>query len=635
MSFAGRSRVTKRMHQACENCRRKKTRCPGERPACSTCTRLHQVCCYSGRDVQSRPESDLSPLEGRLAQLEEKMELVLERAVSDTLPPKDIILEAIQLYFQFCHRQPLWLFERNDLNPPVDRHPEELIFSLLALSTREIARSHIMLKIGQGAIQLSTIQSLCLLAFANFVARDTHLAWLHIGLATSLSRCADMDVERHNDNYSPAVEAKRRIFYSIHLLNNLYAPRSMTLNLLGEIEKPRYVGTKRDLSWEFSKPPPLTAREFVNETQTSRSGIWTYMIQQSSLWREVRNYIAHCADGNPKPPWAPDSEYAVIGAHLMDLETRFPTYYRYDAARFSEHSTEELQRSREFWSPWLYLQFTYHAIHNVLNHPFLYSSRPNNNSITMTVPNTFWKTSSEMAFIHSSWTVRLVDMVIEKEYQISDPFIGYTVAIAATIHLYYCRTVDSRVRSLAQTKLAKCIKFVEELGAVWPVCRSMYQRLEELVQSAFHTNKYSGEVDVNVRTVSINTALMWSILDYTSFSKQDQKLGRGLFDPAFVQGQDEDEDDEQTVETQIFHRPMGEVDTSDGGQELPPYSDLTIRRNPRRTRYYSAPAEERSSSLQQQSQHNSSFMDVPQDLFFQQGDHASPYFLGFWDNGNL
>jgi hypothetical protein len=77
MSSINKGRVSKRMHQACENCRwvqlidrpvivecsspalsheanklpskrRKKTRCPGEKPACSTCARLFQVCRYSG-----------------------------------------------------------------------------------------------------------------------------------------------------------------------------------------------------------------------------------------------------------------------------------------------------------------------------------------------------------------------------------------------------------------------------------------------------------------------------------------------------------------------------------------------------------------------------------------------------------
>ncbi|CAK1360237.1 unnamed protein product [Cercospora beticola] len=37
----------KRVRQACLNCRRKKTRCPGERPACAFCVRLGQACRYA------------------------------------------------------------------------------------------------------------------------------------------------------------------------------------------------------------------------------------------------------------------------------------------------------------------------------------------------------------------------------------------------------------------------------------------------------------------------------------------------------------------------------------------------------------------------------------------------------------
>ena len=38
-----------RARRACEPCRRKKTKCPGERPMCSFCRRLRQPCTYSRR----------------------------------------------------------------------------------------------------------------------------------------------------------------------------------------------------------------------------------------------------------------------------------------------------------------------------------------------------------------------------------------------------------------------------------------------------------------------------------------------------------------------------------------------------------------------------------------------------------
>lgn len=281
---------------------------------------------------------------------------------------------------------------------------------------------------------------------------------------------ADLDLEKNSASSSPSREAKRKVFYSLHILNELYAPGSTMLNMLDDIENPRYMEPKRDPSRELGRPPPLTPRDSANIAQPEREGIWTYMVQQTSLWREVRGYVAQCADGNPKPPWSPESGYAIIGAHLMEVETRFPTYHRYDAVRFLDRSNEELQNNRDYWSPWLVLQFCYHAIHSMLNHPFLYSSRPHQ-FVQMSVPNTFWKTSSELALLHSTWTARLIDMVWEKDYRVSDPFIGYCAAIAATIHIYYCRAADIRVRTSAQNKLDKCMRFVKELGTVWPVCQ--------------------------------------------------------------------------------------------------------------------------------------------------------------------
>lgn len=284
---------------------------------------------------------------------------------------------------------------------------------------------------------------------------------------------ADMNFETAKESSSSVAESRRKVFYSIYLLNQTYAPRSMLLNMLGDIENSKYLEPQRDLRQESGQLPPLMPRDTINIAQVDgveRAGIWTYMVQQSSLWREVRGYVAQCADGHPKPPWSPESGYAVIGAHLMELETRFPTYHRYDAVKFLDRSREELQQNRNYWSPWLCIQIVYHTIHCMLNHPFLYSSRPNQ-SMQMSVPNTFWKTSSELALLHSTWTVRLIDMVWEKDYRVSDPFLGHCAAVAATIHLYYCRATDIRVRTSAQSKLGKCMRFVDELGTVWPVCQ--------------------------------------------------------------------------------------------------------------------------------------------------------------------
>jgi hypothetical protein len=103
------------------------------------------------------------------------------------MPPNEVIVESFSLYQQYCHKQPLWLFDEDDLLTP-EICPQEIIFGILGLALRyssnpfvegrvdqmcrqytEAARGNIMLRIAQGAVQLSTIQSLCLVALANFI----------------------------------------------------------------------------------------------------------------------------------------------------------------------------------------------------------------------------------------------------------------------------------------------------------------------------------------------------------------------------------------------------------------------------------------------------------------------------------
>ncbi|OBR07977.1 Fungal specific transcription factor [Colletotrichum higginsianum IMI 349063] len=69
---SGSSRGRRRSHHACLTCRRKKTRCPGEKPACSSCLRLSQSCSYPAVRPSQSGRSD-----ERLQTLEEKLDLLL------------------------------------------------------------------------------------------------------------------------------------------------------------------------------------------------------------------------------------------------------------------------------------------------------------------------------------------------------------------------------------------------------------------------------------------------------------------------------------------------------------------------------------------------------------------------------
>lgn len=88
----------------------------------------------------------------------------------------------IDVYFKYCHRQPIWCFEREDIGDYAIL-PEELACSILALTSHfsksrnqqrlygDNAKTLIMLLIANGTVELTTIESLCLLSYSSFIGK--------------------------------------------------------------------------------------------------------------------------------------------------------------------------------------------------------------------------------------------------------------------------------------------------------------------------------------------------------------------------------------------------------------------------------------------------------------------------------
>jgi hypothetical protein len=89
------------------------------------------------------------------------------------------ISDGIDLYFDLFHRQPIWCFDREDLEQNQEISTE-LIYSILGLTARfmpkrekpryeDHARWNIMLRVANGTVELETIESLCLLSYSAFI----------------------------------------------------------------------------------------------------------------------------------------------------------------------------------------------------------------------------------------------------------------------------------------------------------------------------------------------------------------------------------------------------------------------------------------------------------------------------------
>ena len=300
---------------------------------------------------------------------------------------------------------------------------------------------------------------------------NIQLGQFDLGLALQLCRSAMLDLTHVYTTADVATERKKRLFWSLQVLEQFYGRQTGLLSIPTTIWRPVYPGRARDQIEIDPSAPPLP-RDELGCSGPSELGVWNTGINLGWVWSQVRKYVSDCSHNIMKEPWRHDSMYAMVLSDFMETENRVPICHRYDSVKFYERTEEELRSNRDYWAPWLKEQFTYHAIHTVLNHPFLYIIGAQHNP-NLAIPNTFWRRSSELALLHSTWVVRMIDMVVDKLIPLVDPFFGHIAAIAATVHLYYCCAASARLRHKSNVDFAKCRKFLKSFSPISPACAAL------------------------------------------------------------------------------------------------------------------------------------------------------------------
>lgn len=305
-------------------------------------------------------------------------------------------------------------------------------------------------------------------------------------------------------------------------------------------------------------------REPHSPSHDNTSDVWACSIQMLDIWKEVRDYVAECAEGRNESPWSPTSSYIRICSRLNDIECNLPARYRYKNAKFPEKSKNDIQQDKLFWLQWMNMQMIYHTIHAVLNHPFLYAQRA---STHKRGPNMFWKNSSELALLHSVWITRLTNLAHEQGLVISDPQVGHCAAIAATLHLYHSRTANEDFNKVARTNFETCQSFVKQQGEYWPFSHQLDENLDRLTQQSFLREQETTRIKL-----SLNTSLMWTIIGYNPPSSY--RSTQGLFHRTVFRAVAPSIEDDTALRPATYHgqaielcRPDRNVATSPTGSQ--------------------------------------------------------------------
>lgn len=288
---------------------------------------------------------------------------------------------------------------------------------------------------------------------------------MNVGLTRSVLYYSIQNTDSSFASITP--EEQSKLFWSFSFLEAFYGPPTMMPSIAGNISSPCF--SVAELQLTPMPCPPLPPGDQSSHDRDI-SDIWSQSARICSLWQDLRTYVSSCMDGHSDAPWQPHSGYTKLCSRLLDLEEVYPTRLSYNSVKFPDRPPEEIQTHRMIWLPWVRLQITYHTIHCVLNHPFLYSFR---NTKPILSPNTFWRGSFEKALRHCTWVPRLIRMAREKGLELADPFFAQAAGVAGTLHLYWTRSSDEALRASALANLQICQSLIANMARSWPVCRSI------------------------------------------------------------------------------------------------------------------------------------------------------------------
>lgn len=162
------------------------------------------------------------------------------------------------------------------------------------------------------------------------------------------------------------------------------------------------------------------------------------------------------------------------------------------------------------------------------NHPFIIFMKSRN--LKGRVPSTFLQKSYKTALIYADWVSKFISEMKEAGLDLHDPFIGYLVSIAASIHLEHTVSKQFNVANSAKRKFEICLGFLRRLSWEWPRVRSSIDTLERLrvrVRDRPTLNYVGEEFDGavpprNIPHVSLSDdeiQLMWKLFDFSSMSR--------------------------------------------------------------------------------------------------------------------
>ncbi|RKL39309.1 hypothetical protein BFJ72_g6781 [Fusarium proliferatum] len=500
---------------------------PNEHPAAHECTPNHQ---------STLPASLPPPQDTPQHELEDR-KFSLERPQ----PTQEALEHFVKVYENKIHLQPLPLFRLDRLEEQLLKAPRFLLWSFMALTLmlsthpfydgqRTVATDFYTRKAEEVVSNLASegdkspevTQSLCLIALKHLNNQQLARAWMTTGTAARLEA---LRVLTFDNIPSSTDDLASRAHWSVFMLERLFVSTLSDAFGPGVPEFP------------MSPPKPLapqstlstaTAERFQSEKAQPRTilssdpGIIGVHLRLVSIWGKLRSYLHSLRRGVTEKPWSPDSTHTTLNIELIEHEALIDSSYFLSKALLPSRTTAEISSHREYWDPFMASQIIWHAIHAVLNHPFVHlfllrSSRDIPPSCL------FLQQRIDMALFHTGSLFRILQSFMDL-MNIVDPMVADFVAAAATVSWFFQFSADPKISRRAREELDKCDAFLSHVAETWPHVNQKVETLRKLEALANENRRQHSDEGSNIR---FRSAWLWDLLNPKIQSTQNGSLHSG------------------------------------------------------------------------------------------------------------
>ncbi|PNS18886.1 hypothetical protein CAC42_5425 [Sphaceloma murrayae] len=390
--------------------------------------------------------------------------------------------EILLLYSQRIHCQPLPLLDRDNIRRVVEYCPRHL-FTALALAVmphqvrpprplnelRTLAKAARQASIMVDDQNLEAVQAFCFLSWVFISAGDRTASQQMNHMAAILyDEITTRDSSKHTRLKKDDVT---RCCQSIFILKSIVVRAGSTFERL--LKLPALIA-----------PPdngPLVSAG-GNPPRPKDLGIVSYNVHLFSIFSRAVAFVQSFGMGGSAEHWRAQSIYHSIIEDLHHFETTLSQAHRVRKLGFEQRTSGDLEHRRLYWAPWFMMQFLFHGVQALINHPLLHVVDQRKQASFR--PPSFNQHTADQARLHAGWVVHLLKATSEKKFDLYDPFISFIVSTTATVFLFWLFDKDERVADEAATSFRSCLDHLRSRIDRETHLRSTFARLEMLQQSA-------------------------------------------------------------------------------------------------------------------------------------------------------